>query len=161
MTTETSSPPILGVEELLRLAVPIISVDIRRVGPLDLTVVRFNAQKRPDVADLVRVHHREGVGAGDFRWVFALDGRRPAADMAILHAELRQPVKCSFSAWLNIREHRRALEHLARVPLLVLAPSNVWPSRLAHESVAFEVPMTELPDVLAVTALRDRPGRRA
>lgn len=157
MTAETSGPAIVGAEELLRLAVPVVGAAVQRVGPLNLAVVRVNTQRRRDIADLARVHRIEGVGSAGARWYFAL-GTKP--DVGILHVVVREPVACSFALWLEIARHRRVLEHLSKNPIIVVAPAVVPLARLPWESIAFAVPTAELPDVLAATAAYGRPRRR-
>src|SRR5205823_9487556 len=62
--------------------------------PFAIPVVRVDAGKRPDVADLVRVHRLEGEGEVLSQWIYILDGEKLwwiFADCRVL-----RPARCRF-----------------------------------------------------------------
>ena len=72
-------------------------------------VFHVNADSRPDVADLVRVHDVEGDGDLHAAWSLLLPPGRGYRAMARLDVAFYRPVSCEFALLVDVERHREAL----------------------------------------------------
>lgn len=132
------------------------SIPVRRVGLLlcgerALPVAELDARKRPDVADLPRIHRSEG--AGDQRHAIHAV-LTPTGGIAVIALSLERPVRCRFSLVLDLAEHFDWLTRIARCGLLVTTTRPVATAEDALGSgVAWEIDPAALGDVLTAASL--------
>lgn len=130
-------------------AYPVILPDMPQPVPL----VLVDAAKRPDVADLVRVHQLEGDGDIETRWRYYLS---QSFAKAVLDVEMSAPVRTSFALCFDLTEHFEALADMAEAGTLVMTTST--PTMLAgvnvrHPSLGLHCPQDDLTQALRAHAV--------
>lgn len=106
------------LDSLLAQAVPIEEALIIDDGAARIPHLWIDAAKRPDIADLTRVHHTEGDGDYTYRWLY-VDEHLPEA-LIILQVDLERPVKERFTLVFPLPVSVPLLASIAQVRLLHL-----------------------------------------
>jgi hypothetical protein len=141
-------------DELLTEALPIR--EFLDAGPFDTVAARVDASRRPDVADLVRVHTAEGAGRVSTGWVYGV-GADPVRVFLVCRQEA--PVRASFTLAFELPRDRDLLYRMADRGFLGLVPDladdSTW-EETPEAGVAEPMLMLEIP---TVGELRTFPGR--
>ncbi len=131
------------------------ALPVRFAGPITLAtqgsggtypVVQLEASDRPDVADLVRVHHSEGLEQGrrpPFRYLF-VDGQG-YMEFAL---EITDPVTCRFKFVLEWPKH--AAVFTAMLERGVLAVTTTRPDDAWADGIGMTINQPELRHVLGI-----------
>ncbi len=129
------------------------ALPVRFAGPVTLVtpgsretypVVQLEASDRPDVADLVRMHHSEGLEQGrrpPFRYLF-VDGHG-YMEFAL---EITDPVTCRFKFVLEWPEH--AAVFTAMLERGILAVTTARPEDARTDGIGMTIKQPELRHVL-------------
>src|SRR5262245_11817015 len=87
------------------------------LGSVLLPALHLDVRRRPDIADLRRVHATEAPAGGDVWavWTFA-----PAISLAVLSLRWKRPAFCQIRLAFGMHADRTLREEIARCGLLVL-----------------------------------------
>jgi hypothetical protein len=131
------------------------ALPVRFAGPVTVVthgigdsyaVVQLEASDRPDVADLVRVHHAEGLEQGrrpPFRYLF-VDGHG-YMEFAL---EITDPVTCRFTFVLEWPEHAAVFTAMLERGILVVTTAR--PEDAGTDGIGMTINQPELRHVLGI-----------
>lgn len=123
-------------------------------------IVSLNADRHPDVADLVRVHMTEAPEEGgdvNTTWGIMLSNRPDQPSYAALRTDMIRPVRCTFWMLFDFDRHDQFLVLLAKTQLLLLttvAEPEKHPD-LLNWTLAYQVGTDDLHRALTMLAARD------
>lgn len=142
----------------IRAALPIVA--LRTDGEQHLTATAFlDLRKRPDIADLIRIHGVERED-GDVRteWRFLLDSRPThyRQSVAILSATWSAPAVCRVRLVFNLWAHRPFLQLAIDIGHICITGARpIIPASSAYTTLGIPVSEDELRSVLNTAALID------
>lgn len=94
----------------------------------------IDTSRRPDVADIARVHLDEGPGQSHVWWEVADSGRS-----LVLHCQVLRPAQCRFSVAIPLPVGESVLVAAAKIGAVVVMPNSSTGPTLQLEVRAAEV----------------------
>ncbi len=89
--------------------------------PAPIPILHIDCRRRPDVADLVRLHATEGSGDITTSIDTLLAGRD---SLVLIRCAFTSPARCRFTIALHLHKHRAWLETITAAGMVGLAPDG-------------------------------------
>lgn len=145
-------------DRLRRAAVPLLGCGILALptqdgSEIEMPIAYLDCRRRPDVADLARVHRLEGEGDQVATWTFCLAPGVPGVEsLAVLDLRLVRPVRCRFSIAFEMISHAAILNAIVKAEKLIVAHRDPTAAESYREiligTVGFDVPGDQLRQAL-------------